>query len=108
MQQYCFDSILVFALIFLVKSQIAVIFGSLQCLLFFALSVLFVPPGTLSCYFAQSAECDRWLDLKLGAARELLGSKLAVLWVLGGAASARCYVQWTRDFSPMRLRRECT
>ena len=39
---------------------------------------LFVPPGTLSCNFAQSAECDRWLDLKLGAARELLGSKLAV------------------------------
>ena len=35
-------------------------------------------PGTLSCNFAQSAECDRWLDLKLGAARELLGSKLAV------------------------------
>ena len=65
-------------------------FLAVQCLCFFALTVLqtavlFVPPGTLSCYFAQSAECDRWLDLKLGAARELLGSKLAVLWVLGGA-----------------------
>ena len=51
--------------------------------LFFAVavlqtSILFVPPGTLSYYLAQSAECDRWLDLKLGAARELLGSKLAV------------------------------
>ena len=88
----------------------------MQCLCFLLwlfcrlLAVLFVPPGTLSYYLAQSAECDRWLDLKLGAARELLGSKLAVcaVWVLGGAASARCYVQWTRDFSPMRLRRECT
>ena len=53
-----------------------------QCSVFVFLLWLFclqsVPPGTLSYYLAQSAECDRWLDLKLGAARELLGSKLAV------------------------------
>ena len=95
---------MIFASIFLVRSQIAVIFGSILVFcfdfsrqitncsdflqsavsLFFAVAVLFVPPGTLSCYFAQSAECDRWLDLKLGAARELRARLQA-----GGAVGPR-------------------